>query len=247
MARSARKIQKQQQEVPEPATGLGAGLAGFQIERVQRVADQVYRSLRRSIVMGELKPGSRLREVEVAAALKVSRTPVREAVSRLIGDCLVRELPTGGVEVVDSSAELFEIYHIREALEGCAARLAAMRITEEQLSKLTSLIKAAEVLPYNAFERRANINHEFHMAIAEAAGSRRLLEMISGFREFFMNADWLARYDQKSAKRALQDHRDIVAALRGHSADRVDRLVRQHLKAAYEKLLADNRNNRNSN
>jgi DNA-binding GntR family transcriptional regulator len=244
LARSARKIQNQSSDAPEPAGTLGEGLAGFQIERVQRVADQVYRSLRRSIVMGELKPGSRLREVEVAAALKVSRTPVREAVSRLIGDCLVRELPTGGVEVVDSTAELFEIYHIREALEGCAARLAAMRINEMQLSKLTALINAAETLPYNAFDRRAEINHEFHMAIAEMAGSRRLLEMISGFREFFMNADWLARYDQKSAKRALQDHRDIVAALRAGAVDRADRLVRQHLKAAYEKLLSERRSSK---
>jgi DNA-binding GntR family transcriptional regulator len=238
VARAAKKLQKEAQQSTAPA-GIGVGLAGFQIERVQRVADQVYRSLRHSIVMGELKPGSRLREVEVAAALKVSRTPVREAVSRLIGDCLVRELPTGGVEVVDSSAELFDIYHIREALEGCAARLATMRITDDQIGKLSGLIKAAEALPHNAFQRRAELNHEFHMTIAEAAGSRRLLELISGFREFFMNADWLARYDQKGLKRALQDHREIVAALRARSADRVDRLVRKHLKAAYEKLLAD--------
>ncbi|MEA2962754.1 MAG: hypothetical protein QOI46_2852, partial [Alphaproteobacteria bacterium] len=66
------------------------------MERAQRAADQVYRSLRRSIILGELAPGTRLREVEVAMALRVSRTPVREAVSRLIGDRLVHELPTGG-------------------------------------------------------------------------------------------------------------------------------------------------------
>jgi len=230
-------VRKPQERKPvEPAPRLAA-LGGVRIERAQRVADQVYRSLRRSIVMGELTPGSRLREVEMAAALNVSRTPVREAVSRLIGDCLVRELPNGGVEVVDAAAELFEIYHIREALESCAARLAAARITGEQLSVLAALIKAAEALPYSAFERRAEINHQFHMTIAESAGSRRLLELIGGFREFFMNAEWLTRYDQRSAKRALQDHRDILAALRAHSGDKADVLTRRHLKDAYEKLL----------
>ena len=117
-----------------PPTPVGQ-LARFPVERAQRAADQVYRSLRRSIILGELASGTRLREVEVAMALRVSRTPVREAISRLIGDRLVHELPTGGVEVADASGEIFEIFHIREALEGCAARLAAMRLTTADMAR----------------------------------------------------------------------------------------------------------------
>lgn len=189
--------------------------------------------------MGEFEPGRRLREVEIAAALNVSRTPVREAISRLIGDHLVRALPNGGVEAVDASAELAEIYYIREALEGCAARLAAKRITAAQLSKLEDLLDATRATSFTSFDHRARINHEFHMTVVEASGSPRLIELIGGLREYFLNAQWLKRYDRKSAEHAFQDHCNIVAALRARSAKRVERLICEHLKYAYAKLLAE--------
>jgi DNA-binding GntR family transcriptional regulator len=215
-------------------------LARSPVERGPRAADQVYRSLRRSIILGELTPGTRLREVEVAMALRVSRTPVREAVSRLIGDRLVRELPTGGVEVVDASAEIFELFHIRESLEGCAARLAATRVTDDELSKLDRLLAEAEEIHHSAVDDRLRNNNAFHLAIAKASGSQRLLDMISGFREFFMNVEWMDRYDQKrSAMQSLHDHREILAALHAKSGDRAEQLVRQHLRRVYAKLLAD--------
>jgi DNA-binding GntR family transcriptional regulator len=211
------------------------GVARSPVERGERVADQVYRNLRRAIILGEFVPGSRLRETEVAAQLGVSRTPVREAISRLIGDRLVRELAAGGVEVIDATAELTDIYYIREALESCAARLAATHISAEQVARLEKLLKAAR----NAsFDDRVQINQQFHLTIAEAAGSRRLLDMIEGFREFFLNPRWLNRHDRRAASRALQDHRNIVAALKAGAADRAERLVRQHLKAAYAELLS---------
>ena len=217
------------------ATSLGA----TKIERIDRVADQVYRILRRAILAGEMRPGDRLREVEVATTLGVSRTPLREAISRLIGDRLVRELPTGGVEVCDTEAELFEIYAIREALEVCAGRLAARRITADQLARLEELLRAgAAVKPGNVAER-ARINEAFHMAIVEAAGSPRLAEMVGNFREFFAGGRWLNRSRPGAAAEALRDHREIVDALRRRAARRVALLVARHLKAAYAELLAN--------
>jgi DNA-binding GntR family transcriptional regulator len=215
-------------------------LARFPVERAQRAADQVYRSLRRSIISGELTPGTRLREVEVATALRVSRTPVREAVSRLIGDRLVRELPTGGVEVVDASGEIFEILHIREALEGCAARLAAARVTDAELATLDGLIEATERTHYTAVDERMRLNQEFHLTVAKTSGSQRLFDMVGGFREFFMNVEWQGRHDQRrSAKLSLQDHREILAALRARSGDRAEQLVRLHLRRVYAKLFSN--------
>jgi DNA-binding GntR family transcriptional regulator len=213
-----------------------SNLAHSPVSRAVRVADQVYGHLRRAIIHGEIKPGRRLRETEVAAALNVSRTPVREAISRLIGDWLVRELQTGGVEVVDPAAELAEIYYIREALETCAARLAAARITGEQLAKLERLVKSARRA---SFKERVRINQEFHMTIAEAAGSARLLAMIRGLREYFLNPRWISHHNRAMTERALRDHRKIVAALRTRSADQVERLLRQHLKLGWEQLIAD--------
>src|SRR6185437_2306848 len=161
-----------------PAVAENLGQAP--IARNDRVADQVYRHLRRAILSDQIAPGTRLRETEIAAALKVSRTPVREAISRLIGDWLVREISTGGVEVVDAMAEIAEIYYIREALEICAGKLAASRITRAQLERLEKLLKLQRTA---SFRERVKINQEFHLTIAEAAGSPRLFEMVRGFRE----------------------------------------------------------------
>jgi len=206
------------------------GKALAPVARPQRVAEQVYRHLRRAIVTGKIAPGTRLREVDVASALKVSRTPVREAISRLIGDWLVRELATGGVEVVDIDDEVTDIFYIREALEICAVRLAARLITPEQIEELEGLIKASEA---SGFKDRVRINQRFHLAIAEASGSARLTEMISSFREYYLNPKWVAHGNKKMVARAIQGHRKIVAALRARSPDRCEKALREHLKIGW--------------
>jgi DNA-binding GntR family transcriptional regulator len=210
-------------------------LTQFSVARPDRVADQVYRHLRKAILSEQIAAGTRLRETEIASALKVSRTPVREAISRLIGDWLVRELDTGGVEVVDALSEIEDIYHIREALELCAARLAAKRITPEQLAKLNDLVKQARTA---SFKERVGINQQFHLTIAEASGSPRLLDMISGFREYFLNRHWVSRQNTAMAKRAQEDHKKIVAALKSGSADKVERVLRSHLELGWGELVA---------
>jgi DNA-binding GntR family transcriptional regulator len=219
-----------------PQTRAAVSKALAPVARPQRVADQVYRHLRRAIVGGKIAPGTRLREVDAATALKVSRTPVREAISRLIGDWLVRELPTGGVEVVDIGDEVTDIFHIREALEICAVRLAAMRITREQLEGLEQLIETAQ----NAtFKERVRLNQRFHLAIAEASGSGRLVEMIGSFREYYLNPRWITRGDRKLVDHALQGHRQIVAALRARSPDRSEKALRQHLKIGWISMASE--------
>jgi DNA-binding GntR family transcriptional regulator len=200
------------------------------VTRPQRVAEQVYRHLRRAIVTGKIEPGTRLREVNLASALKVSRTPVREAISRLIGDWLVRELPTGGVEVVDIEDEVTDIFYIREALEVCAVRLAARRITPEQVYKLEELIERSEAA---TFKERVRINQRFHLAIAEASGSARLAEMISSFGEFYLNPRWVMVGDKEMVNRAIYGHRQIVTALRARSPDRCEKMLRAHLKMGW--------------
>jgi DNA-binding GntR family transcriptional regulator len=215
------------------APTMAENLAVLEVARPDRVAEQVYRHLRQAILLETIKPGSRLRETEIAAALKVSRTPVREAISRLIGDWLVRALSTGGVEVIDPTEEIAEIYYIREALEICAGRLAATRITPEQLAKLDELSKSAR----NAsFRERVRLNQEFHLTIAEASGSKRLLAMVRSFREYFLSSRWVSREESKFFKRAVEDHKKIVAALRARSPERVERALRAHLKIGWDEL-----------
>jgi DNA-binding GntR family transcriptional regulator len=230
MQRAERKLATVKSELD-----VAVNLAQFPVARPDRVNDQVYRHLRQAILTEQIPAGTRLRETEIAAALKVSRTPVREAISRLIGDWLVREIETGGVEVTDAMAEITEIYHIRQALELCAARLAAVRITPEQLKRLDDLLKEAKTASFN---ERVRINQDFHLLLTEASGSARLFEMIRGFREYFLNRRWISKQNSQTAKRALEDHKKIVAALRSHAPDKVETLLRKHLKLGWDELNA---------
>jgi DNA-binding GntR family transcriptional regulator len=205
-------------------------------ERGLSLAEQIYRRLRQAIITGALAPGRRLREVELAALLAASRTPLREAIARLVGDRLVRALPQGGVEVVDTMLERADIHEIRVGLECSAARLAAQRITADELLQLDGLIAASHALKLTDVQQRSAINADFHDRIRAAARSGRLTEMIHGFREFFIDAAGLSRLDDAESRQALSEHQDIVAALRGRDAEQAAALIRRHFETAYRSL-----------
>jgi DNA-binding GntR family transcriptional regulator len=124
-------------------------------------------------------------------------------------------------------------------LELCAGRLAARRIEPEHLQRLESLLELQRTA---SFKERVAINQDFHLTLAEASGSARLLEMIRGFREYFLNRRWISDQDSEMARRALDDHQQIIAALRARSPVRVERVLRRHLKLGWEELLADAKN-----
>ena len=210
-----------------------------ELQRAETVARQAYRKLRQAIISRRLPTGQRLREVEIARALGVSRTPVREAVARLVSDRLVRLLPGGGVEVVDTSKELEEIYHVRKALEGYAARLAAERITEDELRRLTDIVAESGRLALDAFDERVVLNEQFHSSVCAAARVPRLIEMIHEFREYSTNPQTLQRYDHDRSQHALADHRDILGWLERRDGARAEHAMREHLANAYRNMVSD--------
>ncbi len=193
-------------------------------------ADQVYNYLRKAILSGEILSRTRLIEQDVAAMLDASRTPVREAISRLIQDQLVKPLSSGGVEVVDTLQEYDEICSIREALEGVAARLAAKHITEEELTRLEELANASTQSSFEDSQGRSEINWEFHDIIYKASRSNRLMVMIDNFRDFFLNKQILEMYTAEDTQIAVKQHFDLVQALRDRDGKRAEKLMRGHLE-----------------
>lgn len=203
---------------------------------VVRVADQIYRRLRQAILGGELPANTRLVELELAAQLHVSRTPVREAISRLVSDQLVKPLPHGGVEVIDTAHELEDIFAIREALESTAARLAAERITQDEVQALEELLDRQRALPLDDYVRRAELNDAFHGAVLRAARAPRLVQMVESFREFFLQESQLPRYGKRHTGTALRHHQDIVDALRDRDGKRAEKAVRIHLRHSMARM-----------
>ncbi|MBB5214292.1 GntR family transcriptional regulator [Parapusillimonas granuli] len=210
-----------------------------------RAADQIYRRLRTAIMDGGLPARTRLVELELAAKLEVSRTPVREAISRLINDQLVQPLPYGGVEVVDMTHELEDIYAIREALEGTAARLAAERITDEEVQELQAIQDRHRALELNDYERRTELNNLFHGAILKASRAPRLIHMVEGFQEFFLHASQLLHYQKRHTQTALKQHQEIIDALRARDGKRAEKLVRSHLLYSLNRALDQRRHTGN--
>src|SRR5471032_724236 len=111
----------------------------------ETLSENVFRRIQAAIVKGEIAPGSKISEPELARTYGISRGPLREAIHRLEGQRLLVRVPHVGARVVSlSHAELIELYEIRESLEGMACRLAAERMTDEEIDELRRVLDTHE-------------------------------------------------------------------------------------------------------
>lgn len=208
----------------------------WRITPPKTTSEQAYQRLRRAIIDGEFAPGERLTEVAVAASFGISRTPVREAFARLTKDGLLRNSRGAGVEVMDPTLELVDIYSIREAIEGCAARLAALRATDAEMLGIERLAEASRTADSEDVETRARLNLEFHLAIAKAAHAPRVERLVSDYRELFASPRSLQHYSPSKTRAVIDDHARIAAAIRARDPEAAERAVREHLRQAYGDL-----------
>jgi DNA-binding GntR family transcriptional regulator len=193
----------------------------------------VYHEIRHKIITKQLKPGQRLPEVNIAAELGVSRTPVREALRRLASEGLVMIIPNSGARLASPSRkEMENTYVVREALECLAAGLAAKNITERALRRLEDTI-ADEI---RAFEEKnlelyLEVNEEFHRIIADSSGNRVLAEYIENIlartNAYVMFYDPFYDIEDNSS---IEQHKGIVKALRMRDQEKAVELMREHLK-----------------
>jgi DNA-binding GntR family transcriptional regulator len=202
------------------------------------LADQVYSSIKKAIIEGDLRPGERLREVEVAASLGASRTPVREALSRLEQDGLVQSLKTGGSVVVELSiSEMREIFDLIQVLETHAVRMASERITPKQLEKLDTVCSRAEQALKVDQDKVGELNRIFHELIIDAAGSQRLKLVIGNLRSSMQPYRALALQSNKFREHSVSDHRRVVNLLKLGESEKLGMLMAKHLAEAQEATL----------
>ncbi len=193
-------------------------------------ADLAYDRLRLAIVGGQFRPGQRITEVGIANLLGVSRTPVREAFLRLITDGLLRSGASGGIEVVDPREESDDILLLREAVEGCAARLAAMRATAEEIAAIAALAVETSRADPKHLIARARLNEQFHLAIAEASHAPRVERLVRDYRSLFGSVERLGRIRSTKIKKLLGAHLEIADAIAQHDPDAAEETMRQHLR-----------------
>lgn len=199
-------------------------------------SDVAYSLIRQQIYKRKLLPGDIVSENALARAFGMSRTPVREAVRRMVQESLLIALPKRGTIVATFSlSDIEETYNIREVLEGVAARLAAIRSTEKDISRIRETL---ENMPSCMARGDANgffhLDNEFHARIAEAGQNRRLSNMLSNMRDVDF-LDYFGRGMNERSERfdvSLSEHRDIVEAIAARDSTEAERRMREHCRSA---------------
>jgi DNA-binding GntR family transcriptional regulator len=206
------------------------------------LADQAYEKLRSAIVSGVLAPGDRLIERRLSEQLGVSRTPLREAVVRLVHEGLLTARPTGGVSVTSvNEKDAREIWGIRLGLEGYASGLAATHRTDAELELLRSLVdqQREHLEPLNR-DALASVNDRFHSTLYEASRLRYLPDVIETYRKYSVTFRVYDVYTAEEVQEGIKDHERIVAAVALGDAGEAEQAMRAHLTRAL-RILVDRR------
>ena len=187
------------------------------ITRGSPIYVQVYRTLRAAIARGELLPGSRLIESDLAAHLKVSRAPVREALRMLAQDGLVRTLPNKGTIVNRLSLQdIREVYTCRAALEGMAVQLCAQRPDRRFIDELEAILdRKDEARSGGRSDEVLRLNNEFYQKLIGLTENRMLLELVTHLWDRIVSYRAMSmRFVPPSYWVAKEAHRQIVPAIR---------------------------------
>ncbi len=204
------------------------------------LGDQATAILDAAIMNGELAPGMRLTEAELCAKYDIGRGPLREAINRLEGRKLLQRIPYAGVSVVELSFEdVVEIYQIRSVMEGLACRLAAQRMTDEELDDLRHLSRRTdpEELRNGTRYYRQPSRWDIHSSIAHGSRNARLIDALCGDTYSLLR---LHRFKSVKAagreKQALAEHDEIVAALCRRDGAAAEKIMRAHIEHALSAL-----------
>jgi DNA-binding GntR family transcriptional regulator len=204
-------------------------------------ADQAYQGILRRIQTGELRQGDRLTEDRIAEGLGMSRTPVREALNRLVSRGLV-EVSLGRTLAIRrlERAQVIELYEMRQILEGAAARLAAKHASKAEIYSLENLLERTR--PENGKialspDAMAKLNTEFHDGILQASHNRYLQDQSEQLRESL----WLlvgTTFSVKGrSKAAYGEHALILQAIAAGDESGAEEVARQHIERSLEARL----------
>jgi DNA-binding GntR family transcriptional regulator len=195
--------------------------------------ERAYQKLQAAIQSGTLKPGTRLRENELAEWLNSSRTPVREALNRLQADGLVVQEPRRGMIVTQLDHNMVaELYVMREVLEGTAAALAARHASEVEISMLREIAERDREILDDPVKCAKN-NKLFHETLYRAAHNRYLLRTVSMLRESMTLLGQTTLSLPGRPDSAYEEHDALVSAIEKHDAAKAEAACRAHIRAAY--------------
>lgn len=210
-------------------------------EDTKTIPARVFCQLREAIVEGRIAPGSKISEADLAQTHGISRGPLREAISQLAAIGLVERKPNIGARVIQpSSAQLLEIYHVREALEGMAARQAAAHMSTEAVGRLNAMLaQHAKQIQQDAeqayFQKSGDL--DFHFQIVQGSANQYLIKLLC--RDLY-HLVRMYRYQlgmrSKRGPAALVEHQHIVDAIARGDGEMAELLMRAHIRTSRENV-----------
>ena len=193
--------------------------------------DVVFNTLRQAILKGELAPGERLMEIQLAERLGVSRTPIREAIRKLELEGLVLMIPRKGAEVAKiSEKSLRDVLEVRRSLEELAIELACQRMTPEEVAELEmkqDLFRDA-VLNGRPMDI-AETDEAYHDVIYKGTCNDRLIQMINNLREQMYRYRLEYIKDEDKRQVLLLEHDHILKAVRQRRVEEAKVAMREHI------------------
>jgi len=219
------------------------------LDNYKPLREVVFETLREAIIKGDLAPGERLMEVQVAEELGVSRTPVREAIRKLELDGLVIMVPRKGAYVADiSMRDLSDVFEVRRALEGLAAELAADRATDEEIEELERmLVRISESIEENRVRDTVELDTQFHEMLYAASRNERLRGILSQLREQIHRFRLQSWTRPGRARVALEEHRGIVEAVAERNPELAKKRATEHIDSAENVFMGDPRSEEQAN
>lgn len=201
--------------------------------------DVVFNTLRQAILRGELKPGERLMEIQLANKLGVSRTPIREAIRKLELEGLVLMIPRKGAEVADiKEKNLRDVLEVRSALETLSVRLACERITDEQIAELKRAAKEFKhTLKSGDITKIAEADVKFHDVIYEATENKKLIQLLNNLREqmYRYRVEYLK--NESAHAKLLKEHEEIISKIENKETQAAIASVCQHIDNQVEAVV----------
>lgn len=211
----------------------------WQVLKTETLTDQVYEILRDRVISGRVSPGEFLREQDVSERLGVSRTPVREALSRLASEGFLERMPHRGFRLPKETVEdLIEIYPIMNALEVLGTRQSFDRLDSEAIAELRQINEAyAKASRENDVYAGIERNHEFHRCLSARCGNKRLCRMLDDLRSRVRSLEIWAFSHIAHWQRSIEEHEAILQAIEARDLERAIEILETNRLGTYREYV----------
>ena len=194
-------------------------------------AEKAYTQIKGKIITAEMPPGSVINEAQLMEEFALGRTPIREAIKQLQTENLVMVTPRKGMFVADIAVtDLLQIFEVRVELESFATKLAAERITEQEISELQKLAKAYQEVDLSDKDALIKLDGEFHALLANATHNKFLIKEIEHYYNLSLRIWYIALNYAKPDDIDVDAHIEILEAIQARDAVKAGLRMKKHIQ-----------------